>query len=83
MPANPASHHVHQNAIVPRHSWFNFRSERANWLSVLGLIVAVVSLIFAAIYAVDTFRLARWTSEKDYQIYCQSLLVRYIVLTRG
>lgn len=83
MPANPAPHHVQQNVIAPRHSWLNLRAERANWLSVLGFIVAVLSLIFAAIYAVDSFRLARWTSEKDYLVYCQSLLVSYAVLTCG
>ncbi|KAE9376035.1 hypothetical protein N431DRAFT_437428 [Stipitochalara longipes BDJ] len=54
-------------------SIFHFRSERAQWLALAGIILALVALITAWVYAANAQRLAEWEAEKDYQLYCQGL----------
>ena len=63
-------------------SIFHFRSERAQWLAALGVVLALAALIVtwaysaeAAQVAFDSKRLAVWEAEKDYQLYCQGLEV--------
>ncbi|KAK5078283.1 hypothetical protein LTR64_003308 [Lithohypha guttulata] len=66
------------NAVVGQHaqSVFRFRKEKAQWLSVLGILIAMLAFSVGVPYALDTFALARWTAEKDYQLYCQGLKSR-------
>lgn len=62
---------------------FRFRSERANWIAVVAIVITLILGIIAAVYsavgvrlAEDSKRLAVWEAEKDYQIYCQDVKVR-------
>jgi len=68
---------------VQRHQTiFRFRSERANWIAVVAIVITLILGIIAAVYsavgvrlAEDFKRLAVWEAEKDYQIYCQNVKV--------
>ena len=57
-------------------SIFRFRSERAQWLALLAIVLSLVALIVAWIYSSDAQELAEWEAEKDYQQYCSDLKAR-------
>jgi hypothetical protein len=86
---HPASQSQQPQSAAPstgrtRHeSIFHFRSERAQWLTLVGIILALAALITACVYAANAQKLAEWEAEKDYQLYCLGLKVQISLPSPG
>jgi hypothetical protein len=66
---------VNGHVSSARQSRFRFRAERAEWLTGIGIVVTIVALVSATIYAVDAFVFSRWSTERDFWTYCKNIQV--------
>ena len=73
-PASTTSHQQTQTgspALSSTHSPFSFRDKRDTWIAAAGLIITILA-VPGLVYAVKSYEVSNWTSEKDFWEHCQA-----------